>query len=70
MESQIEVDLTKVCRHNSRTNCDFKCNKCEKIYPCKLCHDEESKQERDLDLKHELILKDIKEIKCRRCDEF
>ena len=50
MESQIEVDLTKVCRHNIRINCDVKCNKCEKIYPCKLCHDEENKQERDPDL--------------------
>ena len=43
MKSEEEIDLKKVCRHNARVNCDLKCNKCEKFYPCIKCHDEENK---------------------------
>ena len=68
MESQVQIDLKKVCRHNVRRNCDIICNICNKIYSCKKCHDEDNKQEsREEDI-HELIEKDIKKIKCRNCD--
>ena len=70
MESELEFDLTKGCKHKIRKNCDLKCSKCEKFYPCRYCHDEdENMRQRDPDLKHEMIMKDIKEIKCRRCNE-
>ena len=69
MESEVEIDLTKVCRHNIRRNCDLRCIKCKKLYPCKACHDEaENSIYMDPWLKHELKMKDMKEIKCRRCN--
>ena len=67
MESQIHFDLAKVCRHNVRRNCDIICNICNKVFPCKKCHDEDTKQEaREEDI-HELTEKEIIEIKCRKC---
>ena len=41
MESELNIDLTKVCRHNNRYNYECKCSKCKKFYPCRACHDEE-----------------------------
>ena len=55
------------CRHNNRINCRYVCNICKESWPCKLCHDEEYMQPNKEDA-HELIFKDVKEIKCRQCD--
>ena len=68
MESDILIDLSKVCRHNIMRNCDIKCGICNKIFSCKKCHDEDSKKEPFKEDAHDLIEKDIKEIKCRQCD--
>ena len=69
MEIELKIDLTKVCKHNVRRNCDIICDICKKVFSCKKCHDEQNKQESKEEDIHELIEKDLKEIKCRLCDK-
>lgn len=54
-EEELEID----CPHYKR-NCSLKCIKCNKFYPCRICHDEHED--------HKLERHKVKEIRCRECN--
>ncbi|CAI8035478.1 RING finger and CHY zinc finger domain-containing protein 1, partial [Geodia barretti] len=52
-------DYRKLCSHYSR-GCSFVSPCCGKVYPCRLCHD-------DQELTHKIDRYRVTEVQCRNC---
>jgi RING finger/CHY zinc finger protein 1 len=56
------------CKHTMR-NCKIISPCCDKIYHCRLCHDDKMYNNNDDDkIKHNLISKNLKQIICKNCN--
>ena len=60
--------MTYGCEHYRR-RCALVAPCCGKVFTCRHCHNEvQFEQEPDVNLKHELVRKDVKEVVCLLCD--